>query len=1294
MQPGAVKDREGHAPDPNDDDLNPANNQSSSDSNGGGFWQPEGWDNEYPGDEVTRPNKNNSPNIANEETNATPELGGLASRGLNSPEKDMSAAAAKSPEIITKNLTPPAKGVNKFIIKGLTRKNATRAGVGMGGLGFLVAMYMAGGALYLQNLTKTLTGPNNRFDSTISSSVQRRRVNSLFRVATSSAKKVQANKLVAKLEAAGFEVVSNKGTVKSLTKTFGTESYTFVLEGKNSRQIAREIKQIAKGKQGEIAQVFMRSLDDVSKEINARFVGPVAKKGFLSRLKVVAFFDWLSTRKATKLLNELPSGPALASAYATADEAANQFLKNLTPADLARRLGVDPNTLDAATTTDDIFDLYKKQADEYRQKLLGANGDRVLRTAAEADREAIVNSSGAINDTIVKALQEADDKVFKEMFQSLSSKVGSLAVETVAKAADITTVPREACRVAGTLEFIKGVRNVMVAMQLAEFAIRLYMIADHQKAGLASAEAVGAMSAFMSGVIGTSGVRSLISGSRSISGVASSSYNIGYADEGILNSIAQFIRRVPGFSGENCEVINNPITMVAGSLAGGALAVLSDGTSYSVSLGWSIALTVLNEVAFTIATPLLINAITDTLLSGFESTEEKGGIAASGQGALSMMSASNIGALPMEQNQFVSESEEVVKIQESKIAQMSVFERYLNINNSDSLVARTSLYMPYSLPGIASSIQGQFSFSKLASSFNLPFSFSGNTAYAADSSCKDVSVLKWDVATDGFCNLTLGKTIILDLDQTEKVLKENGQITAGGEIAEGSAFKKFVENCFSGRTGILHPVEISQEGETDPVDPTCVLWTENGLNDGLRGSYPGDVTEEFEGEDVARVPTKRERMAAWYGWLADEENLIADINDELSGGPSKVTDAQNNKIFFLGDSLTVGMQNLAGTDPSKNYLERVFNTSGWSSQVDAQGCRAVFQTQGPIQGDGDSCPAQTIIDGISAANSKVGVLGEDQMGTVVIGLGTNKYELGENGQISNQLFLDKAQELIDTIKNMSPSSNIFWVNLTADPDDQTMLDRNEALKQLIDSLPETSKVKLLDWNDFVKTANATPSTTDDIGFADSVHHTADGYSKKVQYLLDNIPLPTPADIGPIVTDRDTTDINCATGLGEGSIVTGHENGVERQIKVCDVGGGKIRQVNSQLSGAIDKMVNDAASSGINLSGGAYRSINTQISLWKQRCGPDYPITMPWDSQICSGAQLARPGTSMHQLGLAIDMRCDGFRIETTDSPCFLWLEKNAVNYGLYEWGNTEKLAVSPERNIGEYEPWHWSINGN
>ena len=53
---------------------------------------------------------------------------------------------------------------------------------------------------------------------------------------------------------------------------------------------------------------------------------------------------------------------------------------------------------------------------------------------------------------------------------------------------------------------------------------------------------------------------------------------------------------------------------------------------------------------------------------------------------------------------------------------------------------------------------------------------------------------------------------------------------------------------------------------------------------------------------------------------------------------------------------------------------------------------------------------------------------------------------------------------------------------------------------------------------------------------------------------------------------------------------------------------------------------------------------------------------------------ARPGTSKHELGLAID-----FSNCTPQLGCFSWLSGNASRFGMYNLPS---------------ESWHWCVNGN
>ncbi len=124
------------------------------------------------------------------------------------------------------------------------------------------------------------------------------------------------------------------------------------------------------------------------------------------------------------------------------------------------------------------------------------------------------------------------------------------------------------------------------------------------------------------------------------------------------------------------------------------------------------------------------------------------------------------------------------------------------------------------------------------------------------------------------------------------------------------------------------------------------------------------------------------------------------------------------------------------------------------------------------------------------------------------------------------------------------------------------------------------------------------------------------------------------------------------------------------------GGGSIT-VDGSLAGNLRSMLDAAAADGNNLCGGGYRDPSEQVALRMSNCGTsDYAIyEMP--SGSCS-PPTAIPGTSQHELGLAIDFTCNGGGTLSSSSPCFTWLKSNAAGYGLYNLPS---------------EPWHWSNDG-
>ena len=132
------------------------------------------------------------------------------------------------------------------------------------------------------------------------------------------------------------------------------------------------------------------------------------------------------------------------------------------------------------------------------------------------------------------------------------------------------------------------------------------------------------------------------------------------------------------------------------------------------------------------------------------------------------------------------------------------------------------------------------------------------------------------------------------------------------------------------------------------------------------------------------------------------------------------------------------------------------------------------------------------------------------------------------------------------------------------------------------------------------------------------------------------------------------------------------------VPLVQVGGFR---VHAEIAAALGALLEHAERDGIVLRGWGARSTAQQIDLRRRHCGgpgvSDEEAVYGIPAAACS-PPTAKPGTSMHELGLAIDFTHDGESISTRSSPAFQWLAEHAAGYGL--------------KNLPS-EPWHWSVNG-
>lgn len=108
-------------------------------------------------------------------------------------------------------------------------------------------------------------------------------------------------------------------------------------------------------------------------------------------------------------------------------------------------------------------------------------------------------------------------------------------------------------------------------------------------------------------------------------------------------------------------------------------------------------------------------------------------------------------------------------------------------------------------------------------------------------------------------------------------------------------------------------------------------------------------------------------------------------------------------------------------------------------------------------------------------------------------------------------------------------------------------------------------------------------------------------------------------------------------------------------------------VNSRVSGAWVALGNAAKQADIELTGSSFRLADS--------CGG-----------TGSGTACAKPGTSMHQLGIAVDFSNMGSKGGRTDSCAG---RKGAAGDKRWEWlfNNAEKFGIKQY----SYEPWHWDL---
>lgn len=130
-------------------------------------------------------------------------------------------------------------------------------------------------------------------------------------------------------------------------------------------------------------------------------------------------------------------------------------------------------------------------------------------------------------------------------------------------------------------------------------------------------------------------------------------------------------------------------------------------------------------------------------------------------------------------------------------------------------------------------------------------------------------------------------------------------------------------------------------------------------------------------------------------------------------------------------------------------------------------------------------------------------------------------------------------------------------------------------------------------------------------------------------------------------------------------------------------------VDERIYPKLQEMFDDAREEGIYpLIVSAYRTKEDQEKLFKDRL--DEYILEGYSSKEANTLTkewVAIPGTSEHQIGIAVDINAELNR--STDEEVYAWLGKNSYKYGFILRYPENKKALT---NVN-YEPWHYRFVG-
>lgn len=131
------------------------------------------------------------------------------------------------------------------------------------------------------------------------------------------------------------------------------------------------------------------------------------------------------------------------------------------------------------------------------------------------------------------------------------------------------------------------------------------------------------------------------------------------------------------------------------------------------------------------------------------------------------------------------------------------------------------------------------------------------------------------------------------------------------------------------------------------------------------------------------------------------------------------------------------------------------------------------------------------------------------------------------------------------------------------------------------------------------------------------------------------------------------------------------------------------RVDKRIYPALCEMFDAAEADGVHMVvAEGYRTKEDQQELMDKKVEEYHKkVLFKFVAEWCAEKWVAVPGTSEHQLGIAVDINADG--INSTGSEVYAWLAGHAHEYGFIQRYPEDKTEITGIN----YEPWHYRYVG-